>query len=186
MARVQPPSRRASPEESTTPGNAPRSASIRRNVDGDKPIQNFDDYANLFWAAHCELCGERRRKDAPLQGYLHKLLLESDLEDPRAKFNRWIAEVQNLVSQVPPGFYDEQIEEELGRCISPLPTHFQVCCVYGFTEIVKTVRPEPPSGTSGSVIGTTPDATQGVPSTRLMRVALLACTWQASLTGPRR
>jgi hypothetical protein len=149
---------RASSEDSATLGHVRWGAGIQGNADVDEPIHNFGDYATIFWAAHCELCGESRRKDGQLKGYLYTLLRESDLKAPTGKFNRWIADVQKLVSQVPSGFYDQQIEKELDCCISLPPTPFRVYCAYGLTETVKTLCPPPnPSDSENG----TPDAARG-------------------------
>lgn len=115
--------------------------SNRAVVDIDAPIQDFQEYATIFWPTHYQLCAAAALPpDFSDPKDLVRDLLVSDFDtagDPSSRFNQWIKGVRRLLSERVLGFYDEEVEIQLQDCICPPPTPFQVCCVYGFTDLVR-------------------------------------------------
>jgi ankyrin repeat protein len=109
------------------------------------PMQDFHDYATLFWPTHCLLSNFAQVEAEEEEPLMRDLIRDLLLDRPRRVFNVWITNVQKLLSQRPFGFYDEEVERQLEHCISPKPTPFQVSCVCGFKEVVRTF-----CGTGGS------------------------------------
>jgi hypothetical protein len=86
----------------------------------DEPIQDFREYASLYWATHCSMSGDR----ISLVTGLNNMLLYLVLMNLNHQFPCWIANVRKLFSQRPLGFYDERVERELEKCISEPPSPY--------------------------------------------------------------
>jgi ankyrin repeat protein len=99
----------------------------------EDPIQDFHEYASIYWATHCSMSNDRIDQVTILDDMLRYPILT----DPNHQFPCWIASVRKLLSQRPFGFYDERVELELEKCISEPPSPYLVACVYGFTSIVQ-------------------------------------------------
>ena len=112
----------------------------------DKPIQDFQEYALIYWPAHCSMNGERVNRVAGLDNILRFPVLR----DPNHQFPNWIAGVRKLLSQWQFCFYGERVENELEKYISEPPSPYLISCIYGFTDIVAYYnQPSNETGWSG-------------------------------------
>ncbi|KAK3989046.1 hypothetical protein QBC44DRAFT_94942 [Cladorrhinum sp. PSN332] len=118
--------------------------SKRQRSDKGAPIQDFHEYATLFWATHYQTCQKQDSEycDQAL-ALVEQLLLHSNVQLDNSNFNLWVRSVQRLLSERPFGFYDKMVETQLQDCITPPPTAFQVACVYGFTPVVEQFCAKP-------------------------------------------
>lgn len=108
------------------------------------PIQDFEEYATLYWVSHYQAFTGTAAENSQLREYVENILIYggrymqfSTISHPTGYFHRWIESIQNFFSRRPLGFYGQQVETELEHCLYPPPSPFRVGCVYGLTLIMK-------------------------------------------------
>lgn len=122
------------------------------------PIQDFEEYATLYWVSHYQACTGTAAENSQLREYVENILIYggghmqySTMSRPIGYFHRWIESIQNFFSRRPLGFYGQQVETELEHCLYPPPSPFRVGCVYGLTLIVDAnADNDSPGSDSGS------------------------------------
>ncbi|KLU87445.1 hypothetical protein MAPG_06445 [Magnaporthiopsis poae ATCC 64411] len=93
----------------------------------DHVLQDFNEYADIYWATHASKSGDPSlgERVARFLGTVHEREL-------------WIESAQTRLSQRPHGFYGHVVEQELKHCWSSHPaTSLLVSAVYGFATFIE-------------------------------------------------